>query len=79
VPVSTPIALGIGPAWLAPVEHLRLNWAGAADWLPGLVVSSLANGGTTATPAHALIVDFGYAIPALAVGGVSFARRDISI
>ena len=78
---STPLALGIGLAWLAPLEHLiQLNWSGAGNWLPGLVFDAVAAGGTTSTTyLHALTTALAYAALALAVGTLSFLRRDVSV
>lgn len=78
---STPLALGIGLAWLAPLEHLiQLSWSGAGNWLPGLVFDAVAAGGTTSTTyPHALLTALVYAALALAVGTASFLRRDVSV
>ena len=78
---STPLALGIGLAWLAPLEHLiQLSWSGAGSWLPGLVFDAVAAGGTTSTTyLRALITALAYAALALAVGTASFLRRDVSV
>jgi len=78
---STPLALGIGLAWLAPLEHLiQLSWSGAGNWLPGLVFAAVAAGGTTITTyPRALITALAYAALALAAGTLSFLRRDVSI
>jgi hypothetical protein len=78
---STPLALGIGLAWLAPLEHLiQLSWSGAGNWLPGLVFDAVAAGGTTITTyPRALITALACAAFALAVGALSFLRRDVSI
>src|SRR5260370_32591049 len=44
---STPIALGIGLAWLLPVGRILQNsWNGASHWLPGLVLGVGGSGGT---------------------------------
>jgi len=78
---STPLALGIGLAWLAPLEHLiQLSWSGAGNWLPGLVFDAVAAGGNTITSyPRALITALAYAALALAVGTLSFLRRDVSV
>jgi len=77
----TPLALGIGLAWLAPLEHLiQLSWSGAGNWLLGLVFDAVAAGGTTImTYPRALITALACAALALAVGALSFLRRDVSI
>jgi ABC-2 type transport system permease protein len=78
---STPIALGIGLAWLGPLEHiLQLSWSGAARWLPGLVFDAVANGGTSVTTyQRALVTALVYTGLALSVATVSFVRRDVSV
>ena len=78
---STPIALGIGLAWLGPLEHiLQLSWSGAARWFPGLVFDAIASGGTTITTyQRALVMALAYAALALAIAAVSFIRRDVSV
>jgi ABC-type transport system involved in multi-copper enzyme maturation permease subunit len=78
---STPIALGVGLAWLGPLEHIiQLNWSGAARWFPGLVFDAVASGGTTITTyERALVTALAYAAVALAAGSVSFLRRDVSV
>jgi ABC-2 type transport system permease protein len=78
---STPIALGIGLAWLGPLEHiLQLSWSGAARWLPGLVFDAIAGGGTTITTyQRAVITALAYTALALTAAAVSFLRRDVSV
>jgi ABC-2 type transport system permease protein len=78
---STPIALGIGLAWLGPLEHiLQLSWSGAARWFPGLVFDAVASGGTTITTyQRALFLALGYSAIALTAAAVSFLRRDVSV
>jgi ABC-2 type transport system permease protein len=78
---STPIALGIGLAWLGPLEHIvQLNWSGAARWFPGLVFDAVASGGTAITTYdRAVVTALAYAALALAAGAVSFVRRDVIV
>jgi len=78
---STPIALGIGLAWLGPLEHiLQLSWSGAARWFPGLVFDAIASGGTAITTyQRALAVALAYAALAMTGAAVSFIRRDVSV
>jgi ABC-2 type transport system permease protein len=78
---STPIALGIGLAWLGPLEHIiQLNWSGAARWFPGLVFDAVASGGTTITTyQRAIVTALAYTALALTAAAVSFIRRDVSI
>jgi ABC-type transport system involved in multi-copper enzyme maturation permease subunit len=78
---STPIALGIGLAWLGPLEHItQLGWSGAAHWFPGLLFDAIATGGAANIPyQRALIAALVYAALALTAGIVSFTRRDVSV
>jgi len=78
---STAVGLGVGLAWFLPLEHIIQNsWVGASRWLPGLLFEAVARGGTTETSyARALLLGLLVAAGGLAVGGVSFARRDVSI
>jgi len=78
---STPIALGIGLAWLGPLEHIiQLGWSEAARWFPGLVFDAVASGGTTITTyQRAIVTALTYAALALTAAAVSFIRRDVSV
>jgi len=77
---STPIALGIGLAWLLPVERtLQNSWSGASHWLPGLVLGVIGSGGTaTVTYQSAVAVAIAYVAVAVLAGGITFTRRDIT-
>jgi len=77
---STPIALGIGLAWLLPVERVLQNsWGGASHWLPGLVLGVIGSGGTAAVPYRsAVAVALAYVAAAVVAGAVTFARRDVT-
>jgi ABC-2 type transport system permease protein len=77
---STPLALGLGIAWLGPIEHiLQLSWSDAAKWLPGLVFDAIAAGGTAAASyQRALILSLAFTAVALTIGAASFLRRDVS-
>lgn len=77
---STAVALGVGLAWFLPLEHIVQNsWSGAGRWFPGLLFEAVARGGTTETSyARALILGLLLAGGGLVVGGISFARRDVS-
>jgi len=77
---SGPIALGLGLAWLGPLEHLISDgWAGGKRWFPGLTFEAVAAGGNDATSyGRALSVGLLFAVVAGAVGAVTFARRDVS-
>jgi ABC-2 type transport system permease protein len=77
---STPLALGIGLAWLGPLEHItQLGWSEAARWFPGLVFDAVASGGTAiASYQRTLVTALVYAALALVASAVSFVRRDVS-
>jgi ABC-type transport system involved in multi-copper enzyme maturation permease subunit len=77
---STPIALGIGLAWLLPVERtLQNSWYGADHWLPGLVLSAIGSGGTTTVTYQAAVaVALAYVAVAILAGAITFSRRDIT-
>jgi len=78
---STPLALGLGLAWLGPIEHIvQLNWDGAGGWFPGLVFDAVASGGTTViTYQHATTMAAVYLAVAMLGGTASFVRRDVSV
>lgn len=47
---SVPVGLGIGLAWFGPFEHLLEEaWSGARRWFPGLLMESVAAGGSAAS------------------------------
>ena len=77
---STALALGLGIAYLGPIEHItQLSWTDAEKWLPGLLVDALAVGGSPAVSyERALLATAGIAVIAFAIGAVSFIRRDIT-
>ena len=77
---STVLALGVGLAWLMPIEHIVQNaWAGAARWFPGLLLESVARGGTALTSySRSLLMAGAFATAALLTGAVTFVRRDVS-
>ncbi len=77
---STPLALGLGIAWLGPVEHiLQLSSGNAANWLPGLLFDAIATGGTpTASYQRPLIFSLVFSLVALTIGTASSVRRDVS-
>jgi ABC-2 type transport system permease protein len=77
---STSAALGLGIAWLGPVEHItQLTWSDAERWSPGLLFDTLAVGGTALVPyQRALLVTVVGTALALTVGEISFLRRDVS-
>lgn len=77
---STPLALGIGLAWLLPIEHiLQTSWSAAPQWLPGLLSDAVAVGGSVGVSyLHAVVAAVGYAFVAAVLGGAVFMRRDAS-
>jgi hypothetical protein len=77
---STPIALGIGIAWAGPFEHITMEaWDAASGIYPGLLLESLAVGGTEeASYLRALGLVAVYAIAAFAIAATTFARRDVA-
>jgi ABC-type transport system involved in multi-copper enzyme maturation permease subunit len=77
---STAVALGVGIAYLGPIEHItQLTWTDAEKWLPGLLIDSLAVGGTPLVSfGRALLATVGIAVVAFVIGAVSFLRRDVT-
>ncbi len=77
---STPLALGIGIAWAGPFEHLLQDaWTAAASWFPGLLIESLAAGGTPDVSfARAAVMVAVYVTVAAGAAFTVFARRDVT-
>ena len=77
---STPLALGIGIAWAGPFEHLIQDaWTAASDWFPGLLIESVAAGGTPDVSfARAAVVVAVYVTGAAAAAFTVFSRRDVT-
>jgi ABC-2 type transport system permease protein len=77
---STPLALGLGVAWAGPFEHLTEDaWSAADDWFPGLLLETLAAGGTEEVSlSRALILVVVYAGTAAALAASVFRRRDVT-
>lgn len=77
---STPLALGIGIAWAGPFEHLLQDaWSAASDWFPGLLIESVAAGGTPGVSfARAALLVAVYVSVAAAAAFTVFARRDVT-
>lgn len=77
---STPLALGVGIAWAGPFEHLTQNaWDVSSRIYPGLLLESVAVGGTPDAPyGQALALLGGYVGLALVVSAVTFSRRDVA-
>jgi ABC-type transport system involved in multi-copper enzyme maturation permease subunit len=76
---STPIALGIGIVWAGPFEHITQDaWSAASGTYPGLLLESLAVGGTPdASIPRVLLLTSIYVALAVTVATLSFRRRDI--
>lgn len=76
---STPLALGVGLAWIGPLEHIvQLTWSHAGRWFPGLVFDAVSAGGSPQTTyTRALLLAVGYALVGLGVAAGTFARRDV--
>lgn len=77
---SIPVALGIGVVWAGPFEHiLQDSWTAADRWFPGLLLESLAAGGTDDVAfGRALALVAVYVAVAVAAAAVVFARRDVT-
>lgn len=77
---SIPVALAIGIVWSGPFEHLLQDaWTAAAQWFPGLLLESLAAGGTDEVSlGRALVLVAIYVAVAVTAAGLVFARRDVT-
>ncbi len=77
---SIPVALGIGIVWAGPFEHiLQDSWTSADRWLPGLLLESLAAGGTDEVAfGRALALVAVYVAVAASAAAVVFLRRDVT-
>ncbi len=77
---SIPIALAIGIVWSGPFEHLLEDaWATASQWFPGLLLESLAAGGTDEVSlARALLLVGLYVAAGVTAAALVFARRDVT-
>jgi ABC-2 type transport system permease protein len=77
---SIPVALGIGIVWAGPFEHiLQDSWTSADSWLPGLLLESVAAGGTDEVAfGRALALVAVYLAVAVSAAAVMFARRDVT-
>jgi len=77
---SPTLAIGIGLAYALPFEQLlAAAWSTAAAWLPGQLLTAIAEGGSAATGAvRAAVIFAAYALAAL-VGAIAlFRRRDVA-
>jgi ABC-type transport system involved in multi-copper enzyme maturation permease subunit len=77
---SVPVALGIGIVWAGPFEHiLQDSWTSADRWFPGLLLESIAAGGTDDVAfGRALALVAVYVAVAVSAAAVVFARRDVT-
>jgi ABC-2 type transport system permease protein len=77
---SIPVALAIGIVWSGPFEHLIEDaWTAASHWFPGLLLESLAAGGTDEVSlTRALLLVGLYVAAAVTAAGLVFARRDVT-
>ena len=77
---SIPIALGIGITWSGPLEHITQDaWATATEWFPGLLLESLAAGGTDeVSVGRSLVLVAIYVTIAVTAAALVFARRDVT-
>jgi ABC-2 type transport system permease protein len=77
---SIPLALGVGIVWSGPFEHLVQDaWSAAGGWFPGLLLESLAAGGTDDVSfSRALALITVYVAAAGTAAALVFARRDIT-
>jgi ABC-2 type transport system permease protein len=77
---SIPVALGIGIVWAGPFEHIiQDSWTSAERWFPGLLLESLAAGGTDEVAfGRALALVAFYLAIAASAAAVVFVRRDVT-
>lgn len=75
---SSAMAIGIGMAWMLPAENLlALAMGDTGKYLPGRILTILADGGGDTSYLTALTVSILYAAAASIVGALVFARRDL--
>jgi len=77
---SIPLALAIGIVWSGPFEHLLEDaWTAAGQWFPGLLLETLAAGGTAdVSSTRALTLVGVYVAAAVTAATIVFARRDVT-
>jgi ABC-2 type transport system permease protein len=80
---SAVAAVIVGFAWLVVIEQFILTRIvpGAAPWLPGISLSTVAGGGNadfSLTYGHGLNVAVVYLAAAVAAASITFARRDVT-
>lgn len=76
---SVPVGLGIGLAWFGPFEHLLEEaWSGARRWFPGLLMESVAAGGSAASGLARSAAVGGAVVGVMAlVAAIDLQRRDV--
>lgn len=77
---STMVAIAMGVAWLAPLEHiLQQQWPRATRVFPGLIFDAVSQGGVPdASYGVALLTAAAYAAVAMGVALASFRWRDVT-
>ena len=77
---STASALSIGLVYVLVVEQvILLAWSDGAKWLPGQLISAIAQGGTSViTYGNALLLVGTFIVAALIATGALFRRRDVA-
>jgi ABC-2 type transport system permease protein len=77
---SPTTAVAVGLAYALPLENLLSSvWSVGAEWLPGQLLESVAEGGgADVSLTHAAVLLSIYAAAALALAAAAFARRDVT-
>ena len=77
---SSVAAVAVGVAYLLPVEQILASTVrSTAGYLPGQLLSSVAQGGTaTIGYAHSLVGTLLYLAVAAGIGATLFIRRDVT-
>ena len=77
---SSVAAISVGAAWVMAIENILAATIGGADrWLPGQLLSAVADGGTsTVTLTTAATTSIVYLLMAAVVTGALFRRRDVT-
>ncbi len=77
---SVPIAVAVGFFWAGPLEHvLQDRWQGVTGYFPGLLLETMAVGGTSdVSYERGLVLVTGYVAIAVAVSALLFVRRDVT-
>jgi len=76
---SPGLSIGIGIAWVIPIEAIIVGaiWSNGSNWLPGQLLDALAHGGNgNATYAHALLMLVIYAAATAVAILALFRTRD---